>query len=256
MNKKLLPAFLIGTAFVSVTAQTVAPPPVELVSSSALPDAPSAVLQAAGQTGGTVVAEPENSKQTKRILGVIPNFRSVSSQTILPPETAKEKLTTTLKDTFDYSAAILVGVQTGIAFANKSNPEFHQGAAGFGRYYWHTYADYANENLWVEAILPIALKQDNRYYTKGHGGIPLRAAYALTRAIVTRSDSGHETFNTSEVLGAGTASAVSTLYYPAQERTWTKVGQRWLTNVLIDGGTFVAKEFWPDLNASIFHQKD
>jgi hypothetical protein len=34
------------------------------------------------------------------------------------------------------------------------------------------------------------------------------------------------------------------------------MGQRWLTNVLIDGGTFAATEFWPDLNRALFHQEE
>ena len=73
---------------------------------------------------------------------------------------------------------------------------------------------------------------------------------------VTRTDAGNEVPNVSEILGAGTSSSISALYYPSAYRTWTKVGQRWLTNVIIDGFTFSVKEFWPDVNNAIFHQKD
>ncbi len=140
--------------------------------------------------------------------------------------------------------------------ATKATPQFHQGAAGYGRYYWHTFADTADENIWVEAILPTALHQDNRYYTLGHGNILKRAGYSFTRTLITRSDSGRETFNASEIVGAGAAAGISSAYYPSAQRTWTKVGQRWLTSTLIDGGTFVFKEFWPDINARLFHQKN
>ena len=125
---------------------------------------------------------------------------------------------------------------------------FDQGAAGYGRYYWHTFADQTDENLWVEGILPSVLRQDSRYYTLGHGGVIKRGFYAVSRTLITRTDSGRETFNASEILGAGTAAGISSLYYPTQYRTWTKVGQRWLTNALLDFGTFAAKEFWPDVN--------
>ena len=74
--------------------------------------------------------------------------------------------------------------------------------------------------------------------------------------LITRKDGGGETVNASEILGAGGAAGLSSLYYPGVERTWTKVGQRWLTSVLIDGGTFTFKEFWPDINNSLFHQKN
>jgi hypothetical protein len=57
-------------------------------------------------------------------------------------------------------------------------------------------------------------------------------------------------------VGAGAASGISNLYYPSQERNFTKTYQRWITNLAIDGGVFVFKEVWPDINNAIFHQKD
>ena len=77
----------------------------------------------------------------------------------------------------------------------------------------------------------------------------------MSRMLITRTDSGNETFNISEVVGAGAAAGISNLYYPEQYRTWTKTGQRWVTNVGLDGLFSVFKEFWPDINSHIFHQK-
>jgi hypothetical protein len=166
----------------------------------------------------------------------------------------REKFKTGLQDSFDYSSFIFVGIQAGISQGTKSYPAFHQGAAGYGRYYWHTFADQADENLWVESILPAVLHEDSRYYTLGHGRLLKRAQYAVSRALITRTDSGAETFNAAEIVGAGAAAAISSAYYPGQYRTWTKIGQRWLTNVILDTATFAVKEFWPDINA-IFHRK-
>ena len=159
-------------------------------------------------------------------------------------------------DSFDYSSFIFVGIQAGISQGSNAYPAFRQGAAGYGRYYWHTFADQTDENLWVEGILPVVFRQDSRYYTLGHGGFIKRGIYAVSRTVITRTDSGKETFNASEVLGSGIAAGISSAYYPTQYRTWTKIGQRWLTNALLDFGTFAAKEFWPDVNHAIFHESD
>jgi hypothetical protein len=199
---------------------------------------------------------PEEGKQTKRILFIFPNFRAVSVNTQLPPQTPKEKLWQTTQDSFDYSTVIFVGALAGIAQAENSVPEFRQGAAGYGRYYWHTFVDQADENYWVEFILPVVLHQDSRYYTRGEGGLVKRASYAFTRILITRKDNGGETFNASEIVGAGAAAGISNLYYPSPERTWTKTGQRWALNVGLDAGTFLIREFWPDINAKVFHLKD
>ncbi len=211
-----------------------------------------------GSTLGTAAAvDPlAEGRQTKRILYVIPNFRAVSADQHLPPQSVKEKFKTAMLDSVDYSSFIFVAGQAGVAQANNSYPEFGQGAKGYGRYYWHTLADAINENTWVEFIVPSVLHQDTRYYTLGKGDFAKRLGYAFTRIVVTRSDEGHETFNFSEVLGAGAFSGVANLYYPSQERTITKTYQRWVTNLAIDGCTFAFKEVWPDINNALFHQQD
>ena len=226
-----------------------------------LPDDPG--QQALAGSGATSAAEQKTDedplaqgRQTKRILFVIPNFRAVSADQQLPPQTVKEKFKTAMLDSFDYSSFIFVGAQAGIGQATNSYPYFGQGAKGYGRYYWHTLADAINENTWVEFIIPAALHQDTRYYTLGKGEIGKRVGYAITRVFITRSDDGNKTINYSEIVGAGAFSGIANLYYPHEERTLTKTYQRWVTNLAIDGGVFVFKEIWPDINNSTFHQKD
>ena len=218
---------------------------------SHLPDAPSANSVVAMASSSS--SNSSDTEQTKRILGFIPNFRSVGADVILPPQTAKNKFKIGLQDTFDYSNFIFVGAQAGLSQATNSYPAFHQSARGYGRYYWHTFADQSDENIWVESILPAAFHEDSRYYTLGHGGFVKRTAYALSRVIITRTDSGTESFNASEIIGAGGAAGISSAYYPKQYCTWTKTGQRWLTNIILDGANFVVREFWPDVHSAFRH---
>jgi hypothetical protein len=241
----------------------VGPPAVE-ANASTLPDAPGVVWQQNGQDTSApssandfaTTGEVHNGgKQTRRILYIVPNFRAVSVDEKLPPQTIKDKFTTGTLDSVDYSSFIFVAIQAGVAQARNATPEFRHGAAGYGRYYWHTYADYVDENLWVEFLLPTVLHQDSRYYTLGRGGFAKRLGYSLSRAAITRKDSGHETFNDSEIFGAGVAAGISSFYYPSQERTFTKTYQLWLTSIAIDAGSNVFKEFWPDINNRVFHQK-
>jgi hypothetical protein len=235
------------------------------VAAFAIPDAPmpspppqaqQSVSASPASTASAGGLNPGEGQQTKRILWIVPNFRAVSAGVTLPPQTVKEKFKTGALDSFDYSSFIFVGIQAGISQGSKAYPAFRQGAAGYGRYYWHTLADQTDENLWVEGLLPMVFREDSRYYTLGHGGVIKRGAYAVSRTFLTRADSGGQTVNASEILGAGISAAISSTYYPNQYQTWTKVGQRWLTNVLLDFGTFAAKEFWPDLNHAVFHQSD
>ena len=203
----------------------------------------------------TVPAGAQNvpGGQTKRILGVIPNYRSVSADQHLPPQTVKDKFVAAGHDSFDYGSFIIAAVQAGFSISGNSYPEFGKGPLGYGRYYWRTLLDTADENFMVGGVFPSALHQDSRFYTLGHGSIAHRALYASTRVLITRGDNGNEQPNFSEIMGAGAASGIGSLYYPERYRTWTKVGQKWLTGCLIDSANFTFKEFWPDINNHLFH---
>ena len=203
----------------------------------------------------TSLGSTAEAKQSKRILWIFPNYRAVSANTQLPPLSLKDKFWLATKDSFDYSSFISAGIIAGASQANKSYPEFGQGAKGFGRYYWHAVADQAVGNYLTEAIVPAATREDPRYYTLGHGGFLKRTGYAVSRLLITRTDSGGRTFNFSEIVGNGAGAGISDLYYPSRERTWTKTGQKWLTQIALDGLFNVVKEFWPDINQAIFHGK-
>ena len=224
--------------------------PLDATSSSSshadLPDAP----QAAGSQ-----AAAHSDAQTKRILGIIPNFRAVSADVKLPPQSIKEKFITASQDSFDYSSLLLPAVIAGYSQATNATPEFHQGAAGYGRYFWHSFVDQDSENYFVEFIVPVLTREDTRYYTMGKGGFVKRTEYSLTRAVITRNDEGKEVFNASEVIGAGAAAGISNLYYPSRERTFGNTAGKWGQNVGIDAATFMFKEFWPDINHKLFHGK-
>jgi hypothetical protein len=197
----------------------------------------------------------DNAKQSKRILWIFPNYRAVSAGTQLPALSLREKFWLATQDSFDYSSFISVGIIAAVSQANKSYPEFGQGAKGYGRYYWHAMADQAVGNYLTEAIVPAATHEDPRYYTLGHGGFFKRTGYAVSRLFITRTDAGGRTFNLSEIVGNGAGAGISNEYYPSRERTWTKTGQKWVTQIALDGVFNVAKEFWPDINRYIFHGK-
>jgi hypothetical protein len=192
-------------------------------------------------------------KQTSRILGILPNFRAVSADVKLPPQSPKQKFTTAFEDSFDYSALFVPLAVAGYDLESNPDPEFGTGGVAYGRYLWHAAVDQTSENFLVEAIVPSITHEDNRYYTLGHGGFVKRVGYALTRTVITRADSGKEVFNASEVFGSGASAGLSTLYYPSRERSIGNTGDQWGLDIGIDALSFVVKEFWPDVNHALFH---
>ena len=161
-----------------------------------LPDAPSAALQDSGQARQPADQDRDyEGKQTRRILWIVPTFRSVSVDEKLPPLSVHDKYKLMMDDNFDYSNFIYVGLLAGMSQVEGSYPEFHTCAPAYARYYWHNFADTLDGNLMTELLLPLATKEDPRYYTLGHGGfsrgrdtrypgsllpVPTRAAAAST----------------------------------------------------------------------------
>jgi hypothetical protein len=194
-------------------------------------------------------------KQTKRMFGIIPNFAAVSARTEVPALSARDKFILASKDSGDYSSFIWSGLQAAQSMALKSYPELHQGAAGYGRYYWRAFADQASGSFFTEAILPALTHEDPRYYTLGYGGFFRRARYALSRVVITRTDSGRNTFNISEVAGNGMEAGLANLYYPPQERSLHNTAVNWATQLEAASLNNLFREFWPDIHRKVFRQK-
>ena len=199
--------------------------------------------------------DESEGRQTNRILGVVPNFAAVSANTQLPPLSAKGKFWLATEDSFDYSSFVWTGILAGQEFGLKNYPEFGQGMAGYGRYYWHTFVDGVSGTYFTEAIVPWVTREDPRYYTLGHGGFFHRAGYALSRVVLTKTDSGGTSFNWSEVVGNGFEAGLSNAYYPPQERGARQTAINWGAQIESAALNNIAKEFWPDVRRIIFHRK-
>jgi hypothetical protein len=194
-------------------------------------------------------------KQTSRILWVVPNFAAVSANTQLPPLTVRGKFKLGTEDSVDYSAFVWAGIVAGQSMALKSYPELGTGAAGYGRYYWRAFADQVSGTFFTEAIVPSVTHEDPRYYTLGHGGFFHRTAYALSRVVITKTDTGGKSFNYSEVVGNALEAGLSNAYYPAEERGFRKTAENWGTQLEAAALNNIAKEFWPDIRRHLLRQK-
>ncbi|MHB8539361.1 MAG: hypothetical protein ACYDCD_00250 [Candidatus Acidiferrales bacterium] len=210
-------------------------------------------------------AAPQNKKkkkddtegqQSKRMFWVVPNFGAVNADTQLPPMSTHDKFVLASKDSvIDYSSYTWAGILAEQAMLLNSDPELGHGIAGYGRYYWRTFTDGVSGTFFTEAIVPALTHEDPRYYTLGKGGFFHRTAYAISRAFVTKTDSGGSAFNWSEVGGNGLEAALSNAYYPPQERGLSQTAANWGTQMESAVLNHVFQEFWPDIRKNVFRQK-
>jgi hypothetical protein len=186
---------------------------------------------------------------------IIPNFAAVSADTELPPLTTREKYALALQDSVDYSSFVWAGMLAGQSMALRSYPELHNGMAGYSRYYWRAFADQASGSFFTEALVPAVMHEDPRYYTRGHGGFFRRAGYALSRLVVTKTDSGGTRFNFSEIVGNGMEAGLSNFYYPPEERGLHNTAINWVSQLEAASINNIVREFWPDIRHKMLRQK-
>jgi hypothetical protein len=186
------------------------------------------------------------SPESKRLLGIIPNYRTSPSLEHYEPLTSGEKFKIATQDAFDrgtFGMAVLFGGESQLTNANRS---FGQGAAGFAKYSAAAYGDFAVGDYMTEAVFPALLHQDPRYFRRGTGSKWSRLGYAVKQIFWTHNDSGRMQFNYSEVIGNSTAVAISNAYY-SNNRTAGDATSKLSIQLGVDMASNVLKEFWPEL---------
>jgi hypothetical protein len=206
-------------------------------------------VQPKAATPDPVVGEPID----KRILGVLPNYRTADGTVPFQSIDWKYKLTIASKDSFDWPNYLVGGAFAGLYMLEKDHPAFGEGVSGFARYYGTSYADQVIGNMLSEGFMPIVFHEDPRYFRKAHGSVKGRLGYALTRVLVCKTDHGNPTFNFSEVIGNGIGASISNLYYP-DERGFADTFTRMGTQIATDALSNTLKEFWADIKRHLHHK--
>jgi len=195
-------------------------------------------------------ASSADTHPDKRILWVIPNFRTSEMPEVYKPISAKEKFKIAGLDAWDRGTVALAAAFAGESQISNTEPAFGQGVAGYARRFGTAYADFVIGDYMTEGIYPTILHQDPRYFRKGRGSGMARLGYAVGQIFWTHKDSGGTQFNYSEVVGNSTAVAISMAYYP-DGRTAANAVTALGTQLAVDTASNILKEFWPDLERKL-----
>lgn len=182
------------------------------------------VLSVASTSEVRVTASPEEIaaaqvrvEEQQRVLGVIPNFY-VAYEPNAAPLTPHQKFQLAWRTTIDPVSFLSAGVFAGIEQATNSFSGYGQGAQGYAKRYGANYADLFVGTMVGNAVFPVLLKQDPRYFYKGTGTVHSRVLYAIAMSVVCKGDNGRWQPNYSGIIGGLAAGGISNLYYPASNR--------------------------------------
>jgi hypothetical protein len=151
---------------------------------------------ASASTTVTVTADKETLSEQQvqiaidqRVWKVFPNFYS-SYDWNAPPMMPKQKFHLALRSMIDpITFAGVAGVAGAQQFYNVY-PDYGGGIEGYAKRYGAAYLNDFSARMFTSAVYASIFHQDPRYFYKGTGSIPSRTMYALSRAVITRDDSG------------------------------------------------------------------
>ncbi|HEY7095320.1 MAG TPA: hypothetical protein VH437_01240 [Terriglobales bacterium] len=185
---------------------------------------------------------------------MIPNSRTADIGDYTGPLTVSQKFKLTT-DYFSPFTLVYVGMSAGFDQAFDFKSGYGQGAEGYAKRFGADFTSGFTHAFFVNGVFPAVLHQDPRYFRQGQGSAGSRVSYALSRAVVTRQDSGQRAFNYSALLGSTVSSGLAHFYYPESDRSASGFAIRIGYQMLSEAGFNVMREYYPDLARKIFKKK-
>ena len=164
------------------------------------------------------------------------------------------KLSYHLQRTFSPGSIALSGVKAGYSQLTDSPTEWGQGGGGYSRRVASSMAS-SGIRAGLAFALDSALHQDPRYYRSDSRGFWPRTKHALRATILTRTDSGGETFSTWRIGSAYGAAFISEQWYPDRYHTVRHGFVGGSTRLGFDVVKNVIAEFWPDMKKKVSRLK-
>jgi hypothetical protein len=201
--------------------------------------------------------EPAPPISNDRILGVIPNFQTVSDPTTpYVPLRVRDKWQLFVKESVDPFAFFSAAAGAGMSQWQNDDPKYGEGFHPYLQRFGAAQADLTSQNFFQDAVLASVFHEDPRYFRKGPSSTVFhRIAYAVSRAAVTRRDSGKNGFNFSGIVGMELGIALSNAYYPPKSVNGAEMAERTATSLTASALGNLLPEFWPDIKEKLNHLK-
>ena len=205
---------------------------------SQLPDAPSAQLPARKENA----RKQFNFKLLVKRSRMFPDLAASDK-----PLSAKQKLQLSVSESLSLAAVGGAAFSAGLSQARDSLPGYGQGAEGYGKRFGAAMATSSSTQFFGTFLFASVLGQDPRFFVRQNSTLRQSIRTGLRRLVITRTDQGGETLNTSGLIGPLAAQALANTYLPDEERTAGRTFQRYDTYLALRAGVNIAKQYWPTI---------
>ena len=279
MRRLLTTGLLLSamTAFAQPRPAVVPDSPASLSESTSadLPDAPGAdqvvqenVVVAAEasfkQTGGgahpcgmfsamkLIYVDPSRYDQVpKPCSELIYPYQRFLTSNIVVPMTWQQKGYLALHDLADpANFGTILGISA-ITVGADSHSAYGPGMKGFGKSVGVSLLQDATAQFFGEFAIPVLTHQDPRYFRIPHAPVQKRILYAISRSVISRSDSGRSMPNYATLFSYPIEAELANFYVPGIHPDAASTGIRILTGYGLDPANNLLNEFLPDVASRV-----
>jgi hypothetical protein len=163
------------------------------------------------------------------------------------PPTVAEKWQFFEQETVSPFTLLASGVNAAVSEATRSDPQYGVGGVSLAKRFGAAIGDNVSQNFFSDFLMASAFHEDTRYLRKGEGHrFWSRFGYAISRAVVTRTDAGAGTVNWANLVGCGLQAGLSNAYYPPPSRNASATAINWANSLAGSGFGNLFPEFLPD----------
>jgi hypothetical protein len=203
---------LVELAFMPAPVDVVVESSSSATATAELPEDPSVAMVEAGDPApaqmtpqGATKAGPVAPKYTKYI----------SWGYTAQPITTKDKVIIGARDLYSPFSFLGELASAGYAHVTNGEPNYGTDKGAFGERLGAAVLRDSSEGVFTDMVFAPLLHEDPRYFAEGPTyNVFHRALYAVTRPLITRTDSGKSSVNGAMLIGYAVASAASYSYYP------------------------------------------
>ena len=234
-------------------------------STSVLPDAPSALLEAeetpqAASAGARLppcpripaTPSPDAAAAAFTQSSKLPCtdrrwLRIVVNSDQQQPLTVSQKGLIAVHDVIDpFNLLVTVG-EAAIAIGANSNTAFGPGLKGFGRLTGYQLLQGAQGEFFGTFLIPSLIHQDPRYRRMQNASVKRRILHAIVRTVVGQHDDGRSMPNYATLLTYPISAELSNLYVPGIHGNGPSTVRRIVIGYATDPASNLVAEFLPDL---------
>jgi hypothetical protein len=241
-------------------ASAQAPPPDAMESSSVMAIEPDSSSSLMAMAEAPLLLQPTRIQHMKNMIKLQVNRaidgKPYPSLNEWNPLTTRQKFDVFIHSTYSPRTFANAAIDEAAdrAKGNHLNREYETGFRGVGQRYGINLATNETDIFFQRFLFPTLLKQDPRYFRNPDLPFFQRALYAMSRVLITRTDSGGETVNSSRILSIAASRAVADLYVPGERQGMHPVATCVSFTLLRDAGMNLLHEFWPDARRKFLHR--